>query len=78
VHVLMLTGFMTAKGELVRSILFPKPVDFKFTQDSLKFIGCLALIALIGMIYTVVLMVCSEVKTGSKITLLQFFRILLA
>jgi len=41
----------------VRSILFPKPVDFKFSQDGIKFIGCLALIAVVGMVYTLVLMV---------------------
>ena len=52
-------GFSTAKGELVRSILFPKPVDFKFSQDAFKFIGVLALIAMVGMIYTIVLMVSS-------------------
>ena len=50
-------GFSTSKGELVRSILFPKPVDFKFSQDGIKFVGCLAGIAAIGMIYTLVLMV---------------------
>jgi len=50
-------GFSTSKGELVRSILFPKPVDFKFSQDGIKFFACLALIALMGMIYTLVLMV---------------------
>ena len=51
------SGFSTAKGELVRSIMFPKPVDFKFSQDSFKFIGVLALIASIGMVYTLVIMV---------------------
>jgi len=50
-------GFSTSKGELVRSILFPKPVDFKFSQDGMKFVGCLAVIAVIGMLYTLVLMV---------------------
>jgi len=50
-------GFSTSKGELVRSILFPKPVDFKFSQDGMKFIGCLAVIAAIGMLYTLILMV---------------------
>jgi len=50
-------GFSTSKGELVRSILFPKPVDFKFSQDGMKFVGCLAIIAVIGMLYTLVLMV---------------------
>ena len=32
--VVMRTGFQTAKGELVRSIMFPKPVDFKFNRKS--------------------------------------------
>ncbi|VDP93625.1 unnamed protein product [Echinostoma caproni] len=42
------TGFRTAKGELVRAILFPKPLKFKFTQDALKFVAALAVLALIG------------------------------
>ena len=50
-------GFNTAKGELVRSILFPKPTDFKFSQDAFKFIGVLFGISLIGMIYTYAIMV---------------------
>ncbi|KAM8702813.1 hypothetical protein ACLKA7_005162 [Drosophila subpalustris] len=48
------TGNITAKGGLIRSILYPPPVDYKFEQDSYKFIQCLALIACIGFIYTVV------------------------
>ncbi|XP_069105845.1 polyamine-transporting ATPase 13A3-like [Argopecten irradians] len=51
------TGFTTSKGELVRSILHPKPVDFKFNRDTYIFIGILAIIAGIGFIYTIVLMV---------------------
>lgn len=47
------TGNQTAKGGLVRSILYPPPVDYKFEQDSYKFIGFLGLIALIGFINTV-------------------------
>jgi cation-transporting P-type ATPase 13A2 len=54
---LLFAGFSTAKGELVRSILFPKPVDFKFSQDGIKFMGFLAIIAIMGMIYTMILMV---------------------
>jgi cation-transporting ATPase 13A2 len=42
------TGFMTMKGKLVRSILFPKPAKFKFYQDSLKFIVVLFVLAFIG------------------------------
>ncbi|KAH8272489.1 hypothetical protein KR044_009474, partial [Drosophila immigrans] len=48
------TGNITAKGGLIRSILYPPPVDYKFEQDSYKFIQCLALIACIGFIYTLV------------------------
>ncbi|KAI8367719.1 hypothetical protein BD560DRAFT_331250, partial [Blakeslea trispora] len=42
------TGFNTAKGALVRSMLFPKPNNFKFYRDSFRFIGVLSVIALIG------------------------------
>ena len=52
-----LLGFLTSKGELVRSILYPKPVDFKFNKDTYFFVGVLAFIAGIGLIYTVVLKV---------------------
>lgn len=42
------TGFMTMKGKLVRSILFPKPAKLQFYQDSLKFIVVLFVLAFIG------------------------------
>ena len=58
---MVVAGFMTSKGELVRSIMFPKPADFRFSQDAFKFIGALALVATCGMIYTLVLMVSSRV-----------------
>ncbi|XP_052761009.1 polyamine-transporting ATPase 13A3-like isoform X1 [Mya arenaria] len=51
------TGFSTAKGELVRSILYPKPVDFRFNRDTYKFVGILAGVAFVGFVYTIVLMV---------------------
>ncbi|KAG8298206.1 hypothetical protein J6590_018610 [Homalodisca vitripennis] len=52
--VVLRTGFLTSKGSLVRSILYPPPADFKFDQDSYKFIWILAFIALMGLIYTIV------------------------
>lgn len=54
------TGNITAKGGLVRSILYPPPVDYKFEQDSYKFIMMLGAVAFIGFIYTLV----SKVRFG--------------
>ncbi|XP_032308045.1 polyamine-transporting ATPase 13A3 isoform X2 [Drosophila ananassae] len=48
------TGNITAKGELIRSIIYPPPVDYKFEQDSYKFIQFLAIIACFGFIYTLI------------------------
>ncbi|EJU04071.1 Ca-transporting ATPase [Dacryopinax primogenitus] len=42
------TGFNTTKGALIRSMLFPKPMGFKFYRDSMRFIGVLACIAGLG------------------------------
>ena len=39
------TGYNTTKGDLVRSILYPPPVDFQFEKDSQKFVATLAAIA---------------------------------
>ena len=41
----------------MRSILYPPPVDFQFEKDSYKFIVILALIATVGMVYTLAKMV---------------------
>ncbi|KAI1285209.1 Polyamine-transporting ATPase 13A3 [Halotydeus destructor] len=60
--VVIRTGFLTSKGELVRSIMFPKPVDFKFNQHIYTFIKYLACLAAIGFIYTVVI----KVQRGSS------------
>ncbi|CAG5037661.1 unnamed protein product [Parnassius apollo] len=49
------TGYNTSKGQLVRSILYPVPADFKFDRDSYKFIFILACIAIVGLCYTVAL-----------------------
>lgn len=47
-HAHLLAGFATTKGALIRSMLFPKPMGFKFYRDSVKFIGVLAGIAGLG------------------------------
>ncbi|XP_013174794.1 PREDICTED: probable cation-transporting ATPase 13A3 isoform X1 [Papilio xuthus] len=49
------TGYNTSKGQLVRSILYPVPADFKFDRDSYKFIFILACISILGLCYTVAL-----------------------
>ena len=55
--VVLRTGFNTTKGELVRSILHPKPVDFRFNVDTYKYIGGLCIIAVCGMIAAIVIKV---------------------
>lgn len=42
------TGFATVKGELIRTMLFPKKSNFKFYVDSFKFLGVLAFMAIVG------------------------------
>ena len=44
------TGFLTTKGALVRSMLFPKPSGFKFYRDSFRYISVMAVIAFLGFI----------------------------
>ncbi|XP_062904803.1 polyamine-transporting ATPase 13A3-like isoform X2 [Mobula hypostoma] len=53
--VVIRTGFLTTKGQLVRSILYPKPVDFKLFRDARRFVACLVLAAVLGSVYTVVI-----------------------
>ncbi|PPQ70563.1 hypothetical protein CVT24_000052 [Panaeolus cyanescens] len=48
------TGFDTTKGALVRSMLFPKPIGFKFYRDSVRFIMVLAGIAIVGFCFSAV------------------------
>jgi cation-transporting ATPase 13A2 len=52
--VVVRTGFSTAKGSLVRSILYPPPVDFRFEKESYRFVMLLAGVAMIGFVYTVI------------------------
>uniref|UniRef100_A0A7N6F7J6 P-type ATPase A domain-containing protein n=1 Tax=Anabas testudineus TaxID=64144 RepID=A0A7N6F7J6_ANATE len=58
-------GFSTAKGQLVRSILYPKPTDFKLYRDAYLFLLCLVAVAGIGFVYSIVLAImnCVPAKT---------------
>ncbi|CBY11046.1 unnamed protein product [Oikopleura dioica] len=48
------TGFSTTRGNLVRSILYPKPVKVKFESDAFWFVIGMFIVALFGFAYTVV------------------------
>lgn len=48
--IVMRTGFLTTKGSLVRSMLFPKPSGFKFYRDSFRYISVMGVIALLGFV----------------------------
>ena len=47
-----MAGFMTTKGELVRGILFPKPIQFRFYSDLVQVATLFLIIGLGGMIYS--------------------------
>ncbi|XP_064186142.1 polyamine-transporting ATPase 13A3 isoform X1 [Anguilla rostrata] len=65
--VVVRTGFSTAKGQLVRSILYPKPTDFKLYRDAYLFLLCLVAVAGIGFIYSIVLSVMNNVPVNTII-----------
>lgn len=56
VAVVTSTGFFTAKGNLVSSILYPQPTNFRFYQDSVKFLLILGFVALFGTVYSFVVL----------------------
>ncbi|XP_074162204.1 polyamine-transporting ATPase 13A2 isoform X1 [Sminthopsis crassicaudata] len=55
------TGFCTAKGDLVSSILHPKPISFKFYRDALKFVFILSILASMGTLYSIVILIHNKV-----------------
>ncbi|CAO1635479.1 unnamed protein product [Sympodiomycopsis kandeliae] len=48
------TGWASTKGSLVKMMLFPSPIKFKFYSDAFMFIGILSTIAIIGFIGSVI------------------------
>uniref|UniRef100_A0A671RNE0 Probable cation-transporting ATPase 13A2 n=1 Tax=Sinocyclocheilus anshuiensis TaxID=1608454 RepID=A0A671RNE0_9TELE len=56
IAVVTCTGFFTVKGDLISSILYPQPLDFRFYKDAMKFLLFLGLVALVGTIYSIVIL----------------------
>lgn len=56
------TGFSTARGALVRSILFAQPAPFRFYRDAVRFVLLLGAVASAGMVYTLYLYVQRQVS----------------
>lgn len=48
------TGFGSAKGKLILSILYPKPTTFKFYEDSFRFIIFMFTVGIIGIIISAI------------------------
>lgn len=59
------TGFNTAKGALIKSILYPTPVGIQLYKDSLKFVFALFIIAAAGTGYCLYLYIHRKVSCRS-------------
>lgn len=51
------TGFVTTKGNLVRDILYPREIKFKFYRDAMTFVGVMAMVAILGFLCTLPFMI---------------------
>ncbi|KAM4771312.1 putative cation-transporting ATPase 13A4 [Rhinophrynus dorsalis] len=60
--VVLRTGFNTTKGDMVRSILYPKPLNFKLHRDVKWFFIFLGVLAIIGIVYAVIIFVQRKVS----------------
>ncbi|VDM34872.1 unnamed protein product [Hydatigera taeniaeformis] len=65
--VVLRTGFLTVKGDLVRAILHPKPLDVDFNIDSFRFLSIMAVIAIAGFIYTCIVLQHYNLGVGAMI-----------
>ncbi|KAG8581507.1 hypothetical protein GDO81_007695 [Engystomops pustulosus] len=65
------TGFNTAKGDLIRSILYPKPMNFKLHREVIKVMIGLIVLSVVGVIYTVVIYARSG-ATAKELVLMVF------
>ena len=62
---------MTTKGELVRAILFPPPLDLAFYDDFLKSVRVFLVLGLIGMAYSLYMWISIGVS-GMALEFLNF------
>ncbi|XP_018422660.1 PREDICTED: probable cation-transporting ATPase 13A4 [Nanorana parkeri] len=62
--VVLRTGFNTTKGDMVRSILYPKPLNFKLHRDVKWFFIFLGFLAVVGIVYAVIIFAQRQVSVG--------------
>ncbi|XP_053316355.1 probable cation-transporting ATPase 13A4 [Spea bombifrons] len=62
--VVLRTGFNTTKGDMVRSILYPKPLNFKLHRDVKWFFIFLGVLAIIGILYSVIIFAQRQVSAA--------------
>uniref|UniRef100_A0A8D1N155 Cation-transporting ATPase n=1 Tax=Sus scrofa TaxID=9823 RepID=A0A8D1N155_PIG len=67
--VVLQTGYNTAKGDLVRSILYPRPLNFKLYSDAFKFIVCLAFLGVMGFFYALGVYMYHGVSSRDTVTM---------
>nr|XP_004654316.2 probable cation-transporting ATPase 13A5 [Jaculus jaculus] len=67
--VVLQTGYNTAKGDLVRSILYPRPLNFKLYSDAFKFMVFLACLGVIGFFYALGVYMYHEVPPRDTATM---------
>ncbi|XP_051674872.2 probable cation-transporting ATPase 13A5 isoform X1 [Oryctolagus cuniculus] len=67
--VVLQTGYNTAKGDLVRSILYPRPLNFKLYSDAFKFMVFLACLGVLGFFYALGVYMYHEVPPKDTATM---------
>nr|XP_020017753.1 probable cation-transporting ATPase 13A5 isoform X1 [Castor canadensis] len=67
--VVLQTGYNTAKGDLVRSILYPRPLNFKLYSDAFKFMVFLACLGVVGFFYALGVYMYHEVPPRDTATM---------
>lgn len=63
------TGFETVKGNLIRSILFPKELEKRFKADSFKYIIVMAVLSLIGFLISLPFLLTNAGLTDTEIAI---------